>query len=425
VTYFVPSGGSSIPLPLDHTNLADIINTGVNTHAQIDTALGVLAAHVVDFANPHMVTAAQVGAQPVDAVLTALSGYSSTGILTLIAPATFASRTITAGSGAVTVTDGDGVAGDPTIDLSATGVAAGSYRSPNITVDAKGRVSVAASTVDAMVCEGRLTLTTGVPVTTSDVTGATTIYFTPYKGNRVALYDGSAFWDVLAFSELSIAVPAVASTVYDVFVYNNAGTPTLELTAWSSDTARATALTTQDGVYVKTGATTRRYLGTFRTTGVAGQVEDSTAFRYLWNYYNRVQRSMNVLATVINWTYTTATWRQANASSVNQLDFVIGVSEDAVKANVRSSAGNTNTGVTLNVGVGLDSTTAVSALCTFDRMDTAVANFRFPLEASWIGWPGIGRHFLAWLEQSVATGTTTWLGSTAVVQSGISGDLWC
>jgi hypothetical protein len=292
-------------------------------------------------------------------------------------------------------------------------------------VDAKGRVSVAASTVDAMVCEGRLTLTTGVPVTTSDVTGATTIYFTPYKGNRVALYDGSAFWDVLAFSELSIAVPAVASTVYDVFVYNNAGTPTLELTAWSSDTARATALTTQDGVYVKTGATTRRYLGTFRTTGVAGQVEDSTAFRYLWNYYNRVQRSMNVLATVINWTYTTATWRQANASSVNQLDFVIGVSEDAVKANVRSSAGNTNTGVTLNVGVGLDSTTAVSALCTFDRMDTAVANFRFPLEASWIGWPGIGRHFLAWLEQSVATGTTTWLGSTAVVQSGISGDLWC
>lgn len=40
---------------------------------------------------------------------------------------------------------------------------------------------------------GRLTLTTGVPVTIADVTGASavTIRFTPYKGNRLPLYDGS------------------------------------------------------------------------------------------------------------------------------------------------------------------------------------------------------------------------------------------
>src|SRR5687768_14049388 len=32
---------------------------------------------------------------------------------------------------------------------------------------------------------GRLTLTTGVPVTTSDVSGATTVYYVPYKHDKV------------------------------------------------------------------------------------------------------------------------------------------------------------------------------------------------------------------------------------------------
>lgn len=43
------------------------------------------------------------------------------------------------------------------------------------------------------ICQGRLTLTSGTPVTTSDVTAATTIYFTPYKGNRIALCGGTNF----------------------------------------------------------------------------------------------------------------------------------------------------------------------------------------------------------------------------------------
>ena len=38
---------------------------------------------------------------------------------------------------------------------------------------------------------GRLTLTSGTPVTTNDVTAATTIYYTPYKGNAIQLYNGT------------------------------------------------------------------------------------------------------------------------------------------------------------------------------------------------------------------------------------------
>jgi hypothetical protein len=91
---------------------------------------------------------------------------------------------------------------------------------------------------------GRLTLTTGLPVTTADVTGAsaTTLYYAPYGGcNQIDLFDGTT-WARNAFAQISIAVPATTSQMYDVFAYDNAGVVALELTAWTNDTTRATAL---------------------------------------------------------------------------------------------------------------------------------------------------------------------------------------
>ena len=52
--------------------------------------------------------------QPLDATLTALAAYNTNGILTQTAADTFAGRTITAGNG-ISVADGNGVAGNPTI----------------------------------------------------------------------------------------------------------------------------------------------------------------------------------------------------------------------------------------------------------------------------------------------------------------------
>ncbi len=45
----------------------------------------------------------------------------------------------------------------------------------------------------AGLCEGRLTLTSGSPVVSGDQTAKTTVYFTPYKGNRISLYNGSGW----------------------------------------------------------------------------------------------------------------------------------------------------------------------------------------------------------------------------------------
>lgn len=274
----------------------------------------------------------------------------------------------------------------------------------------------------------RLTLTTGLPVTTAGVTAATTIFCTPYKGNQIGLYDGTR-WAVYTSAQFSLALGTLAAArMHDVFCYLNAGVPTLEFTIWASDTARATALAYQDGVLVRSGAPTRRYLGSFLSTTTT-QTEDSTSRRYLWNYYNRVPRTMSVFETIDTWTYTTATWRAANGSSANRLNFAIGVAEDAVLANVKATALNTSVGIAFFVGVGLDVTNALSAGNINTYGQCAAVSVPTPVTASWIGIPAAGAHFLSWIEYSVATGTCTWFGDNGgagpgLAQSGITGVVW-
>ena len=177
-------------------------------------------------------------------------------------------------------------------------------------------------------CNGRLTLTTDVPVTTSDVTAATTLYFTPYMGDHIALYDGEE-WLFRQFEEMNISLSGkTADTNYDAFIYETSGSPAgieLELVAWTDSTNRATALTTQNGVYVKSGDATRRYLGTIRTTGTIGQCEDSEVKRYCWNYYNRVLRPFVRIEPTANWVYGSTTWRPSNNNIANRFSFVIGL----------------------------------------------------------------------------------------------------
>jgi hypothetical protein len=185
-------------------------------------------------------------------------------------------------------------------------------------------------TVLSYPADGRLTLTTGVPVTTTDVSAAATLYYALYGGDQLALYDGSD-WSRYTITELSLALGAlVASTNYDIFVYDNAGVVTLEEEAWASATARATALTTQNGVYVKSGATTRRYLGTIRINSSGGQCEDTEAERYVWNYYNRVGRRLERTYSNAHG-YVVAAWRPwDNALTSIYVQFVVGVLEDAL-----------------------------------------------------------------------------------------------
>lgn len=264
---------------------------------------------------------------------------------------------------------------------------------------------------DVLQQDGRLTLTSGTPVTTADVTAATTVYFTPYKGNKISLYNGTS-WEALNFTEVSLAVPATTTTLYDVFGYNNSGALALATVAWTNDMTRATALVRQDGILVKSGDATRRYLGTFRTTGTSGQTEDSLKKRYVWNYYNRCKRAMKVIEPTISWTYSTAAWRQANNNSANQLDFVLGVSEDAVSAYLLNSASNSTTTIrNVYVTIGIDNTSGspIFSFAGFQGLTTAALNFANIGE----GFLSEGRHYLTWLEYGAGADTQTWYGASA------------
>ena len=291
---------------------------------------------------------------------------------------------------------------------------------------------------------GRLTLTSGTCVTTADVTAATTLYYTPCTGATVPIYNGSVFVDTV-FAELSQATsdntksPAAvaASKVYDIFVWNDTGTVRATRgPAWSSDTVRGTGAGTTElqqlsGIWTNKvaitngpGANAGTYVGTVRSDG-SSQLNDSATLRHVWNCYNRKQRKMLRHESTASWTYTTAVWRQANAAAANQLDFVLGLNEDSVHASALGISGNSLGGASTSTALGLDSTSTVSADSTMAVTNLASINSTVPLVAHYDGFPGIGRHYLTWLEYSVAVGTTTWYGtgSTAYIQSGIHGEL--
>lgn len=274
---------------------------------------------------------------------------------------------------------------------------------------------------DLHVVDGRLTLTSGTPVTTADVTAATTLYFALYRGNRIALFDGTSQWKLYPLTELSIAVPATTVTMYDVFVYDNSGTLTLELVAWTNDTTRATALTTQNGVLVKSGATSRRYVGSFRTTGSSGQTEDSRTKRFVWNYYNRVPRPVRVVDTTDSWTYTTNTWRQANAAAANKVEVVCGWAEVLIELRTLVFAANTNAGVSMQSGIGENATNAAATFLTYAPAYSAVANDAQAFGSHLAAYPAVGYSYYAWLESSANAGTTTWFGDNGGGTSGQSG----
>lgn len=272
------------------------------------------------------------------------------------------------------------------------------------------------------VAEGRLTLASGSPVTVADQTAKSTVYFSPYKGNRIALFNGVS-WDTKTFAEVSVAVPGNTVTPFDIFVYDNGGTITLDATAWTNDTTRATAITLQDGTYVKSGATGRRYLGTGRTTSVSGETESSVSNRFLWNYYNQICQAMVRQEPTTSWTYNSTTARQANASTSNQLNFVVGVAEATIHGSIRIKA-EVSLLSDVIAFIGLDGLTAVADF-TANSIPLNTGTFGVVIHEAWAKITTPGYHYLVWVEQGAPpTGTIT---HTYYGQSnfGMAADILC
>ena len=140
--------------------------------------------------------------------------------------------------------------------------------------------------------DGRLTLETGVPLSMTSQNAKATLYYTPFVGDKVCLYDsGESAWKNITFTEISLSLAGLsANKKFDIFCYSNSGTATLEALEWTDETTRATALARVNGVLVKDGTTTRRYLGTIRINATGGQTDDSVDKRYVYNEYNDYER---------------------------------------------------------------------------------------------------------------------------------------
>lgn len=266
------------------------------------------------------------------------------------------------------------------------------------------------------ISNGRLTLTTATPVMTTGVSGATTLYFTPYNGNNIAIYNGSA-WVAHTFTELSISlVGLTASTPYDVFIYNNAGTPTLSLTAWTNTTTRATAIVYQGGIYVKSGATGYRYLGTIYINSTGGQCDmifngggtnATPAVCGVWNYYNRINLKF-ILRDTTATSYTTSTWRYYNNNGNNKIQFVCGVKEDAIVTYVFFALARNQ-----YIGFDYDAATGADDLYGYIVTSSGATAMNSSFSDT-KPFRDIGAHYLALLQYGQAS------GSVAIVTAGIN-----
>lgn len=295
--------------------------------------------------------------------------------------------------------------------------------------------------------QGRLTLSTGVKVMTSTVSGATTVYYTP---GLVPLYNGSswAMADILA--ELSQTTtdttksPAACTTNsnYDMFVWDDGGTfRCTRGPAWTSDTARGTGAGTTElqdvnGIPTNKNAITNgpaanrgTYVGTIRTNGSStvdwtlGTIAagGGAARLCVWNAYNRVEVSTQVSDSTDSWTLASAgpTWRAANNSATNRVSYVCGLPEDAFRGAYNCLAfGGTTAGAA--VGIGYDSTTAFSGQTAYTAANSA--NVLMTICARY-DTTSLGFHYMSGIEiNGAASQTATFYGDVGVpsfIQSGL------
>lgn len=256
----------------------------------------------------------------------------------------------------------------------------------------------ASSTIDISICNGRLTLTSNDPIGSD--TASNVVYFTPYNGNRIALYDGSS-WSLHTFSQLSVTAGSSGSnTNWDVFIYNNSGTLTLERVQWTNNTTRATSLALQDGIYVMSGSPNKRYIGTFRTDQTLGpmsQTADNDTSRLVWNAYNQIQKILHNTY-VVTHTYATAAWRPWNNNTTlgsGRHDYVLGL-----PATVTVLGGGQ---VTFGyVSSGVDSTTAQAST----NVHSGLTNTAISADGSRTLSVDAGYHYTQGLQYGVSASST-------------------
>jgi len=345
-----------------------------------------------------------------------------------------------------------------------------------VTPGGTGWTQLMAASSGARVFNGRLTLESNVATSAADNTAKTNIYFTPYIGDQISLYDGSSTWNTRTFTELTLALGTLTdATIYDLFLYDNSGTVAFDTpVAWRNSgqaitgataatpivitanshglsngdqvyisgvngvnangtwtvankatntfelsgsvgsgsyvnggylSARGTLLTTQNGVLVKTGATTRLYIGSFKTTSTT-TTESSVTKRFLWNFFNRTA-TRAIKADGTSHTYATASSRFWNNDANSKVQFIVGYNLETVNSHLEAQV-QPAAGVETYVLQALDGPgagyTGVDSWVS-GSMSTGTLFAHAGVSQAYFVSPGM--HFIGVYEIGSATGTNT------------------
>ncbi len=285
---------------------------------------------------------------------------------------------------------------------------------------------------------GRLTLQSGTPVLIADILSVTSVFYTPYLGDRIPIYNG-VIWTFVAFTELTNittnsavgnAGPAVgaADSNYDLFVWDNLGVLTLTRgPLWTSDTVRSagTALVRVNGILMNAVAITNgpaiqrgTYVGSIRLGAGAvlfwklggKAVGGSSGYFNVWNMYNRVDVEAQSRESTASWTYAGGifAWRAINNALNNRVSYIVGLAEDPVDAHFMCNA--SGVGVPY-AGVGLDSVTVRSGSSMFQA--ATAGNIGFVAGSTQINL--LGFHFVQAIEfNNSPTFTSTFFGDIGI-----------
>ena len=255
---------------------------------------------------------------------------------------------ITITGGVISATTGGG--GTVTTLTAGTNVtfSSGATCTTTCTINASGGGSSAPA-----IPQGRLSLTTGLPVMRADTTAATTLFYDTYQGNQVPVWNGSAMVGLtIGSDEISMGLSATnhpASSFFDVFAISSGGTLTLCTVAWTNSTTRASAISLKSGVWTISaapshcfggasgttdfgssgsgaigGANQATLVGCMATTGTNGQTAmqftpaaasgGTNTWRGISNVYNRVSASSMVIDTA-GWLAAGSTFGPVHASN--------------------------------------------------------------------------------------------------------------
>jgi len=275
----------------------------------------------------------------------------------------------------------------------------------------------------------RCSLVSGDPNPIADQSAKTDVYVMPYGGNAIPLWNGSKF-AATEFAELTAALNATyqtAGNVYDIYVFDDSGTIRAGFgVAWTSAASRGTGAGTaetetvngvdvnKNQMTVRNGASsytvTARYGTLVGTVAIStsGQVNRTSSLCEISNQYNPLPFSMFAVDTTNSWTYTTATWRAANGSTVNgvmRVTFVAGRPTKVYATHNRYAYHSAGTwGAT---GIGINATNTNSA----QRFGTWVITAGVDVPSIYSGTVAEGLNYIQALEISNATGTMHWYGN--------------